>query len=84
MDDEFDDAPRYGTHPKVVAGVVAIASIMLFSVFFAIALILIAVFAPPDTRDDALLADYLTTGRLLIAAFLAVSLTSLFWWYQPD
>ena len=85
---EYDEAPRYTTHPKAVAGIMVMASIMLFSVVFAITLVLAGVFVPPRTAvgvltHDAVLSDYLTFGRVLVATVAGLVITVLFWYGVP-
>ena len=71
-----DDAPAYTTHPRVVAGVTLIASLMLFSTLAVVAFIVINLIAPP--QGDAL-ADYMTSGRAMFVLAIATFGTGLFW-----
>ena len=90
MDDEaYEIEVRYTTHPRAVAGIMVMASIMLFAVIFAIALFLAGVFMPPDTMRgvvvyDPVLSDYITAERILIASIAAGVVTALFWVLIPD
>lgn len=81
-DETFD--PEYTTHPRVVAGVTVMASIMLFWFLFAIAILVIGLFVPPDTMSgivvrEATIDDYLTPARLGVSALVSATLTALFW-----
>jgi uncharacterized membrane protein len=76
--------PRYTTHPRVIAGVVLMASLMLFSTVFAIAITLLGVFMPPYPRSavvvsDIALDDYFTRTRLLISGAVSLVITVGFW-----
>jgi hypothetical protein len=82
-------APRYTTHPKVVAGIVLMASLMLFSVLFTILMMVFGAIAPPAPRSSTLLAspdleDYFTTQRILYAGGISATLTFLFWVSIPE
>ena len=83
--------PRYTTHPRVVAGVMLIASLMLFSTVFAIAIFLFGVVNPPEygLEDgyrvvDVVLSDYFTRTRVLIAGVVALVATVGFWIASGD
>jgi hypothetical protein len=88
MDDEFDDV-RYVTHPKAVAGIVVMASLMVFSVLFAIILILAGVLVPPSETFGMVsgvrpMESYLSGPRLLFAGGTSAALTGVFWFALPD
>ena len=84
MDDEgYEIEVRYTTHPRAVAGIMAMASIMVFSVVFAITIILAGVFVPPDTAH-AVLSDFLTIGRVIVATVAGLVITALFWSGVPS
>ena len=76
---------QHTTHPKVVAGVVLIASLMLFSVVFAVGLGLSWMVSPPEieaigsTRLDPTFADYFSTMRVTVPGIVALVVTVLFW-----
>lgn len=68
---------RYTTHPRVVAGVMLMASLMLFSLVFAIAITLFGIINPPDN-------GYLTEARVLLAGAIATICTWAFWVATSD
>jgi len=77
--------PRYTTHPRVVAGVMLMASLMLFSVVFTIAIVLFGIVNPPESSlvgvavPDPPLSAYFTQARVLIAGAIAALTTVGFW-----
>jgi hypothetical protein len=84
------ETPHYTTHPKVVAGVVLIASLTLFSLLFWATLLIAAVVAPVETRYigsiaiEPALEDYYSARRLLLSAAVGCAGTGAFWWLVPD
>lgn len=73
---------QYTTHPNVVTGVVLMASLALWSVLFWVAIFIIGRLAPPSwagTNYSPVLADYLTTPRVVIAVIVAIIGTVAFW-----
>lgn len=58
--------PRYtGTHPNVVIGVMVIALVMLFRLFFWVSLVVSAFLVPIEVgRFEPVLADYLNLPRV--------------------
>lgn len=87
--DDESDAPRYRTHPKVVAGIVLMASLMLFSVLFTLTMMIMGAVAPPPGSGSNLIAspelgDYFTAQRMLVAGGISATLTFLFWLSIPE
>lgn len=76
MYDEIDEV-RYTTHPKAVAGIVVMASLMLFSTVFTVTILIAALVSPLDAR--ATLDGYLAVDRAIMAAIAGVIVTALFW-----
>lgn len=75
-DDDLYDEPEvvYTTHPKVVAGVVLLASLALFSVASGLAFLILDGMADTDSsRSSAMIA-------LVVGAVVA----ALFWVFVPD
>ena len=85
-----DEGRRYSTHPKAVAGIILMASLMLFSVVFSLMIALAAIIAPIETRTygayviEPTFSDYLSSGRVLFAAGIAAFVTGGFWFITPD
>lgn len=81
---------RHTTHPKAVAGIILMASLMLFSVVFSLILALAAVISPIEARVygsfviEPTLSDYLSGGRILFAAGVSAVVTVGFWLLTPD
>ena len=84
------EGPRYTTHPKAVAGIILMASLMLFSLVFSLMIALAAVIAPIETRTygayviEPTFSDYLSFGRVVFAAGVALVVTGAFWLATPD
>lgn len=76
---------RYTTHPKVVAGVVLIASLLLFgAVFWACMGVSWAASPPEDivigtVRFQATAEDYFSVTRIIVSVAIAVVTTGGFW-----
>lgn len=82
---ETTNPPRSTTHPKVVAGVVLITSLMLFSTLFSVTLLLAASINPIETEMMGAytvaptLEDYVSAARVMLAAAVASAGTAGFW-----
>lgn len=77
--------PKYTTHPKAVAGIILIASLMLFGVLFWLVIGITATIAPIEVERIGLnvteptFIDYLSKGRMIIAGIGALVGTAAFW-----
>lgn len=76
---------QHTTHPKVVAGVVLIASLLLFSTVFAVVMGISWAAAPPETRVigtvriEPTLADWFSLDRVIWSAIAGALVTWGFW-----
>ena len=71
------DEREYLTRKKAIAGIMVMASLMLFSVLFTITILVFAWMSPIEYRPT--LADYLAVDRSLSAAAVSGIATALFW-----
>lgn len=75
----------FSTHPKAVAGIVLIASLMLFSTVFGICMGVSWAISPPQAeilgtiRLDPSPSDYFGATRVAVSAVIGIAATVLFW-----